>query len=366
MKENRTLNIDTNWAEQKPFHFFGPCSAESYEQLSATAKQLADFSPDSIFRAGIWKPRTRPDSFEGIGAEGLESLMKIKHDFGFKVATEVANPDHLENVLKAGVDIIWIGARTTVNPFLVQSIADALKGVDIPVFVKNPINPDLALWIGALERINKAGIEKLGAIHRGFHLTDNSPYRNYPSWNIAVQLKATFPDLPVVCDASHISGKPDLVPQVAQKAIDLDMDGLMIETHHKPEEALSDKDQQLTPEQLQSVLNELVFKKSSSSNEEFQSQLELLRAEIDKVDGELMDHLAVRMELVKKIGLYKKYNNVTILQVERWKEILSRVLKQAKGLQVSESFIENMYNAIHDESIRQQTKIHEEDDRKDS
>src|SRR5690554_919413 len=356
--EKATLNIDEIWVEsEKPFRFFGPCSAESLIQLKKTAEGIAKNYPESIFRAGVWKPRTRPNSFEGVGEEALEWLKEIKQEFGFKIAIEVANAQHLEKALEAGIDLLWIGARTTVNPFSVQAIADGLKGVDIPVFVKNPINPDLSLWMGALERINKAGISQLGAIHRGFHLSDNGPYRNYPYWSLAVQLKAEFPNLPIVCDASHISGKPSLIPQVSQKAYDLDMDGIMIETHHNPTAALSDKEQQLTPEQLHDVLTKLIRKKKSSPNEEFKNQLEILRTKIDKVDDDLMDLIAVRMNIAKQIGVYKKNNKVTILQIERWKQIMERVLKNGKGLDLGEDFINAIYNAIHEESIRKQTQV---------
>src|SRR5690554_6311507 len=356
--DSEDLNIDESWCNtNKPFNFFGPCSAESPEQLHATAKDIAKNHPSAIFRAGVWKPRTRPNSFQGIGEQALEWLREIKDEYQLKIATEIANPFHLEKCLDAGVDVLWIGARTTVNPFAVQAIADALKGVDIPVFVKNPINPDLSLWMGALERINKAGISQLGAIHRGFHLSDNGPYRNYPYWSLAVQLKAEFPNLPIVCDASHISGKPSLIPQVSQKAYDLDMDGIMIETHHNPTAALSDKEQQLTPEQLHDVLTKLIRKKKSSPNEEFKNQLEILRTKIDKVDDDLMDLIAVRMNIAKQIGVYKKNNKVTILQIERWKQIMERVLKNGKGLDLGEDFINAIYNAIHEESIRKQTQV---------
>lgn len=362
MIENSALSIDLEWSESnKPFRFFGPCSAESIEQLDETAKGIRKNYPDAIFRAGVWKPRTRPNSFEGVGEEALEWLKEIKKNHQLTTAIEVANTDHLEKALKAGIDVLWIGARTTVNPFSVQSIADGLKGVDIPVFVKNPINPDLALWIGALERINKAGITKLGAIHRGFHLSDNGPYRNYPNWSLAVQLKAEFPNLPIVCDASHISGKAELIPQVSQKSYDLDMDGIMIETHINPAQALSDKEQQLTPIQLHEVLEKLIRKKKSSSNTEFKNQLEVLRSKIDKVDDDLMDLIAVRMNIAKQIGVYKKNNQVTILQIERWKEIMERVLKNGQALNLGDDFINAVYNAIHEESIRQQTLVQNED-----
>jgi|SRR5690554_990190 len=362
--DSEDLNIDESWCNtNKPFNFFGPCSAESPEQLHATAKDIAKNHPSAIFRAGVWKPRTRPNSFQGIGEQALEWLREIKDEYQLKIATEIANPFHLEKCLDAGVDVLWIGARTTVNPFAVQAIADALKGVDIPVFVKNPINPDLSLWLGALERINKAGINKLGAIHRGFHLSDNGPYRNYPNWNLAVQLKASYGKLPLICDASHISGKTSLIPQVAQKAYDLDMDGLMVETHYNPELALSDKDQQLRPVELSNMLANLVRKESSSSNLVFQNQLEMLRNKIDKIDDNFMDLLAVRMDIAKQIGQYKKQNNVTILQLERWNKILKRVLENGKALGLSENFVQEMFNVVHDESIRQQTGIQKGDEK---
>lgn len=356
MKGSKGLEINKAWRENNlSFQFFGPCSAESLAQLHFTAQGLSNQFDQLIFRAGVWKPRTRPNSFEGAGDDALEWLREIKQTYHFKIATEVANAEHVEKCLAAGIDILWVGARTTVNPFSVQEIADALKGVDIPVFVKNPIHPDLSLWIGALERINLAGITKLGAIHRGFHLSDNAPYRNYPNWNLAVQLKATFPELPIVCDASHISGKPELIPQVAQRAIDLDMDGLMVETHYLPKQALSDKDQQISPEALVSIVKQLIPKNKSSSDREFKNRLELLREEIDKVDDDLMDRIAERMNLASQIGVYKKQNKVTILQVERWQEILKRVLLSGKVMGLSDTFIKAMYNAIHDESIRKQT-----------
>ncbi len=338
-----------------PFNFFGPCSAESPEQLRATAKGIKSNFDQVIFRAGIWKPRTRPNSFEGAGEIALNWLMEIKEEFGFKVATEVANPNHVEACLKAGVDFLWVGARTTVNPFSVQSIADSLTGVDIPVFVKNPINPDLALWIGALERINKAGIRRLGAIHRGFHMTDNGPYRNFPNWNIAIQLKAAYPDLPIVCDASHISGSPELIPYVAQKSIDLDMDGLMVETHYQPNLALSDKQQQITPEQLYTLIQNLIPKSKTSSDIAFKTQLDVLREQIDIIDNDIIERLSERMSLAKKIGENKKRNGVTVLQVDRWQKILERTLQNGKALGLNDKFIYDFLNSIHDESIRQQT-----------
>lgn len=359
MAEELNLERFQDWlgGHQRPYYFFGPCSAESPEQLHATAKEIHKNYKNVIFRAGVWKPRTRPNTFEGVGVEALGWLKDIKKEFGFQLTTEVADVKHVEACLKAEVDILWIGARTTVNPFSVQAIADALKGTDIPVFVKNPINPDLALWMGALERINKAGITKLGAIHRGFHMTENGPYRNFPNWNLAIQLKATYPNLPMICDVSHISGSPDLIPHVAQKAIDLDMDGLMVETHINPELALSDKQQQLTPSQLEKLIKGLTQKSKSSSDEEYKNQLEILREQINQIDADLIERIAERMSLAKQIGEYKKKNQVTVLQVNRWQEILDRSLKSGKALGLSEKFINDLLNSVHDESIRQQTSI---------
>lgn len=357
------LNDIKTWFSngQRPYHIFGPCSAESPEQLRKTASEIHQNFKNVVFRAGVWKPRTRPNSFEGVGAEALKWMQEIKQEFGFKIATEVADYQHVESCLKAGVDILWIGARTTVNPFSVQSIADSLKGIDIPVFVKNPINPDLALWIGALERINKAGIDKLGAIHRGFHMTDNGPYRNFPNWNLAIQLKATFPDLPIICDPSHISGKPELIPYIAQKSIDLDMDGLMIETHYNPSVALSDKQQQLNPNQLHNLINNLKPKRKTSSNIDFKTQLDDLREQIDRIDNDIIERLAERMSLAKRIGDNKEKNGITVFQVERWQKILNRTLKNGKALGLNDKFIFEFLNSIHDESIRQQTTDHSDE-----
>jgi len=339
----------------RPYQFFGPCSAESPEQLRATAAGIKEHFSNVIFRAGIWKPRTRPNTFEGVGEEGLKWLIDIKEEYGFQVTTEVANAAHVEACLKAGIDILWIGARTTVNPFSVQAIADALEGTDIPVFVKNPLNPDVSLWSGAVERIAKAGINKLGAIHRGFHLADNKPYRNAPSWDLAVQFKTDNPEIPLICDVSHITGNPDLIPHVAQRALDLDMDGLMVETHCNPQKALSDAKQQITPVQLQELWGSLIFKSSESKNIEFQNQLELLRSKIDRIDDSIVELLSQRMNISEEIGLYKKENQVTILQLQRWQEILKRTLKSGKTLNLSDKFISSLYYAIHEESIDKQT-----------
>ncbi len=351
------LKIDLEWRKQKPFNFFGPCSAESLEQMLKTAEGISKNYKNAIFRAGIWKPRTRPNTFEGVGEKGLDWLVEVKKQFGLQSATEVANAKHVESCLKKGIDILWIGARTTVNPFSVQEIAEALKGSDVQVFVKNPIHADLSLWIGALERVNQAGITKLGAIHRGFHEIDSLPYRNSPKWNLAMELKRTFTNLPIVCDASHISGKPSLIPIVAQKAIDLSMDGLMIETHCSPSEALSDAKQQIKPNELIQLINQLEHRIASSDNVEFTNALLELRNGIDKIDDQLVELLAKRMEVIKQIGQYKKDNNVTIFQLKRWNEILKSTNLTAKSLELNEAFISTIYNDIHEESIRQQTEI---------
>ncbi len=323
----------------------------------STAREIAKSGKVTVFRAGIWKPRTRPNSFEGVGSIGLQWLQQVKKETGLLTTVEVANSNHVAEALKHGVDILWIGARTTVNPFSVQEIADALKGVDIPVMVKNPLNPDLQLWIGALERINNAGITKLMAIHRGFYSFEKSSYRNAPQWEIPIQLKTMFPQLPILCDPSHICGNRELLLQVAQKALDLDMNGLMIESHINPDAALSDAKQQLTPQGLSELLAGLVIRKNTSSNKEFTGQLEQLRTVIDEIDEELLRMLMKRMDVVEKIGEYKLNNNVTILQLKRWMEILeSRSASGAlKGL--DESFVKKFCELLHEESIRKQTEV---------
>jgi chorismate mutase len=342
---------------QKPLLIAGPCSAESEEQMLDTAKQIAAFYPNSIFRAGIWKPRTRPNTFEGIGDIGLEWMKTVKEQTGLQTATEVANAEHVEKCLKAGIDILWIGARTTVNPFSVQDIADALRGVDIPVLVKNPINPDLQLWAGALERVNNAGIKKLAAIHRGFHSFDNSPFRNSPKWELPIELKTSCPQLPVICDPSHISGTPELIPYIAQKAMDLDMDGLMIETHNDPSVALSDAKQQVKPFQLKEIIDDLNIRSSTIDNPEFRDKLDELRAIIRQLDNDLLEVLSKRMAISMQIGEYKRDNSVTILQVAHWKKLFEESLNTGNVLGLPEEFIKGLYQLIHDESIRRQTEV---------
>ncbi len=355
------LNISSihTWTgkKNKPIIISGPCSAENETQVMSTAKAIAAIDSSVIFRAGIWKPRTRPNSFEGVGTIGLKWLQKVKQETGMKVTTEVANAKHVEECLQSGVDIVWIGARTTVSPFAVQEIADALKGVDIPVMIKNPVNPDLQLWIGAIERIYQAGVTKLAAIHRGFHSYGNSPFRNEPNWEIAVGLRLAYPSLPIICDPSHICGNTELIPYISQKALDMEMDGLMIETHIMPGIAKSDAKQQLTPVQLKELLSKLVVREMISQNKEFIDQLTQLRTHINNADDEILQVLMKRMQIVREIGQYKKDNNVTILQATRWEEILNTRISNGQMMGLSEELIRKLYHLIHDESIRIQTEI---------
>ena len=335
----------------------GPCSAESEEQMLATAREIAVAFPNNIFRAGIWKPRTRPNAFEGVGSVGLEWMKTVKQETGMRTTTEVANAKHVEECLKAGIDVLWIGARTTVNPFSVQEIADALKGVDIPVLIKNPVNPDLQLWIGALERINQAGITKIGAIHRGFSPLAKSKYRNSPNWNMAIELKRLLPELPIICDPSHIGGRRDLIEPLAQKAMNLDLNGLMIETHIDPSVALSDASQQVTPARLIEIINNLVLRSPHVEHPPVEKELADLRKKIDKVDIKMIELIAQRMQIIEKLGECKRDNGITILQVKRWNEILTNRLAQAAELGLDQAFITKILVAMHDESIIQQTKI---------
>lgn len=335
----------------------GPCSVESEEQVLETVQEISKNEQVTILRGGIWKPRTRPNSFEGIGEKGLKWLKQAGQSVGLPVATEVANAEHVEACLKNNIDILWVGARTTVNPFSVQEIANALKGVDIPVFVKNPITPDIDLWIGALERINSAGINRLGAIHRGFSSFNKSSYRNSPMWEIPIQLKMICPSLPLICDPSHIAGDSMLISHVAQKALDLDMDGLMIESHINPSVAKSDAKQQLTPEELSRILGQLTVRNTASDSQEFSSKLEQLRAIIDEIDEELINKFSARMEIIEKIGQYKKQNNVTILQLERWERILFTRSKLAEKAGLNDDFVKKILELIHQESIRLQTNV---------
>jgi chorismate mutase len=342
---------------QKPFIISGPCSAETESQMVTTAKQLAATGTVHALRAGIWKPRTRPGQFEGAGDEGLKWLVLAKQETGLPITTEVATAAHVEACLKAGVDILWVGARTTVNPFSVQEIADALKGVDIPVMVKNPVNPDIELWIGAFERLNRAGINKLAAIHRGFSSFEKGPFRNAPMWNLAIELKTRVPGLEMFCDPSHIAGNRELIAMVAQKALDLDMAGVMIESHLNPDAAWSDAKQQVTPAVLGKIVEGLVVRSVSSDNKNFKDTLGVLREQIDQIDDEIMQKMASRMKVSEKIGQYKRDNNVTILQVNRWEEIVQTRVSLGKAMGLDEGFTRDFLRLIHHESIQVQTKV---------
>ena len=342
---------------QRPFVIAGPCSAESRKQLIDTARSLTGIEKVHMLRAGIWKPRSRPDYFEGVGEIGLDWLCEARDISGIPVVTEIANAHHAEVCLKKGIDAVWIGARTTVNPFYVQEIADSLKGVDIPVFVKNPVSPDIDLWVGALERFYKAGIRKLVAIHRGFTPLKQTIYRNSPMWEQPIELKTRFPHLDILCDPSHISGNSALIPELAQKAMDMNMTGLMLETHVNPKAALSDAEQQLTPAELKSLLRSLTIRSSRFHDPELKSRLEEIRKIIDRIDRELLEQFAKRMDLVDQIGEYKFDNKVTIFQLSRWKNILATRTNYAKKLELSEEFIKKLLQLIHRESIKRQTAI---------
>ena len=340
---------------QRPFLIAGPCSAESPEQLMTLAAGLS--GRIQLFRAGIWKPRTRPGSFEGLGEEALPWLMEAGKAHNLPVAVEVANRDHVEKALDAGVNVLWIGARTTVNPFAVQEIAEVLQGVKhVPVMIKNPVNPDLNLWIGAFERLNKAGIDDLVAVHRGFSVYEHPKYRNVPNWEIPIALKEKLPDLPLICDPSHIAGKRDLLLEVAQKAMDLNMDGLMLETHPDPVNAWSDSEQQLTPEGFNILVDSLILRSRAIATE-IADQLLELRQKTSILDDRLFDILSARMRLSEELGRFKKEHNVTVLQPEHWMKIIQKRLGQAKDLDLSEEFVRQIMDAIHQESIRHQTRV---------
>jgi len=359
MKLNLNIQPLESWLNvtNEPLIISGPCSAETEEQLLATAHLLKATGKVSVLRAGIWKPRTRPGEFEGIGSIGLEWLKKAKEETGLPTAVEVATAKHVEEALAAGVDILWIGARSTANPFTVQEIADALKGHDIPVLIKNPVNPDISLWIGALERINNAGITKIGAIHRGFSSYEKTSFRNEPMWELAIQLKTLCPELPIINDPSHICGNRELIPYIAQKALDLDMQGLMIESHIDPSVAWTDAKQQVTPAALSELVDRLSLREPESDNEAFVDKLAELRRKIDAIDDILIQKLGERMAIVEKIGLYKRDNKVTILQVNRWDEILQKGSAFARAVKLDIGFTEKFLELVHGESIRKQTEI---------
>ena len=344
-----------------PLLISGPCSLESEEQTLATARELAKDKRVMVYRGGIWKPRTRPGSFEGMGTVALEWLKLAKQETGLLTGTEVANAQHVEECLKADVDILWIGARSTASPFVVQEIADVLKGTDKIVMVKNPVNPDVQLWLGAIERLNQAGLKNLVAIHRGFTPFGESKYRNYPNWQTVIELRQLMPNLPIICDPSHIAGKREYLFEISQKAFDLGLDGLMLESHIDPSCALSDKDQQVTPAELSKILDKLVIRYENSNDPQFENKLDALRSRIDGIDHEIMEILASRMEIIKQIGNYKKENKVTALQINRWTQFMDDRIKTAKKLNLDETLIKLLFQLIHEDSVRQQTDIMDRD-----
>ena len=337
---------------ERPFVIAGPCSAETEEQVMTTARQLASKGCHN-FRAGVWKPRTKPGGFEGNGEKALPWMKRVKEETGMLVATEVATPQHVELALKYGIDILWIGARTSANPFAMQALADALRGVDMPVFVKNPVNPDLELWIGALERLNQAGVKRLGAIHRGFSSYDKKMYRNLPMWQIPIELRRRIPALPIINDPSHIGGRRELIAPLCQQAMDLGFDGLIVESHCSPDEAWSDAKQQVTPDVLDYILSLLVIRDEKISTEGIHE----LRKQIDDLDNQLMELLAKRMRVCREIGTYKKEHNMTVLQPTRYNEILDKRGAQGALFQMDTDFVKTVFEAVHQESVRQQMEI---------
>ena len=347
----QTFNLP-NLGTQRPIVIAGPCSAETEEQTLTTARQLAQ-NGIKIFRAGIWKPRTKPGGFEGIGVEGLQWLRRVKNETGMYVATEVATAKHVYEALKYGIDVLWIGARTTANPFAVQEIADALRGVDIPILIKNPVNPDIELWIGAIERIYNAGLHQLAAVHRGFSSYDKKVYRNQPQWHIPIELHRRLPNLPLFCDPSHIGGKRELIAPLSQQAMDLQFDGLIIESHCAPDNAWSDKAQQLSPEVLDVILRKLVLREMKQTTEDLVD----LRREIDSIDNELLELLAKRMRISSEIGTYKKEHGIAVLQTGRYNEILEKRIASGERLGMSREFMRTFLEAIHEESVRVQVEL---------
>lgn len=339
-----------------PLVIAGPCSAETEEQVLKIANELKD-SDVSIFRAGIWKPRTRPGGFEGVGEIGLKWLQKAKAETGLLMAVEVANATHVKLALEHDIDVLWIGARTTVNPFAVQEIADALQNTDKIVLVKNPVNPDLPLWLGGVERLYNAGIKKLGVIHRGFSTYEKTKYRNIPEWQIAIELQSRFPDLPLICDPSHITGRRDMILEVSQQALDLNYDGLIIETHIDPDNAWSDAAQQVTPDALKQIFIDLRIRKITDEADDYNQKMAGLRTQIDEIDSKLIESLGRRMKIADKIGALKKERNVAVLQNKRWNEILGKMVLEGEEKGLSEEFILKMFKAIHQESITHQEKV---------
>ena len=355
LQQMKTLTQE-KW-NKRPLIISGPCSAETEEQVLETASRLAKTGKVDVLRAGIWKPRTKPGLFEGIGTKGLPWLLQAKKITGLPVAVEVATAKHVEDALQFDVDILWIGARTTVNPFSVQEVADALKGVDIPVLIKNPINPDLELWSGGIERIQKAGIKQVGMIHRGFSNYGNTEFRNAPMWHLPIEMKRRFPDMLLICDPSHICGNRHAIQAIAQKSIDLDFDGVMIESHIDPDNAWSDAKQQITPEQLDTMIDSLIWRSENSDKADFITALATLREQINHVDDELITLLSQRMKISEKIGEYKRANNITILQTHRWNDILEKAFEKGDKIGLSQEFISKYFDAVHLESINHQNKV---------
>ena len=355
-EQSKADSVQQAW-NKRPLVISGPCSAETEEQVLATAQRLAATGKVDMLRAGIWKPRTKPGMFEGIGAKGLPWLQQAKKLTGLPTTVEVATGKQVQDALTFDVDVLWIGARTTVNPFSVQEVADALRGTDVPVLIKNPINPDLELWSGAVERVARAGIKQIGLIHRGFSSYGNTEFRNAPMWHLAIDMKLKHPDMPIINDPSHICGRRDILLDVMQKAIDLDYDGLMIESHIDPDNAWSDAKQQVTPERLKEMLETIIWRKEDINSEAFHAALEKLRQQINHLDDELMQILGKRMKIAEQIGSYKKENNITILQTNRWNEIIEKAFNKGDNLGLSREFITQYFDAVHMESINHQKKV---------
>ncbi|WP_346856353.1 chorismate mutase [uncultured Draconibacterium sp.] len=353
------INPIKSWLPKldNPLLISGPCSLESEEQAIETAKLLAQDKRVFVYRGGVWKPRTRPGSFEGVGSIGLKWLQNVREETGLPVGTEVANAQHTEEALKAGLDVIWIGARSTASPFVVQEIADVVKGSNAVVMIKNPVNPDVQLWMGAVERISQAGIKNIVAIHRGFTPFRETKYRNYPNWKTVIELKRLMPNLPIICDPSHIAGTREYLYEISQKAFDMGMEGLMVESHRDPSCAMSDASQQLTPADLGKMLDKLVIRHENANNPDFENQLDVLRNRIDAIDAELLEMLASRVEIVKKIGEYKRDNNVTALQINRWTQLMENRVSLGKTMDLNETFVKILFQLIHEDSVRMQTEI---------
>ena len=362
-----TLKLDINpikaWLPHidNPLLIAGPCSLESEKQALNTARLLAKDKRVFVYRGGVWKPRTRPGSFEGVGSVGLSWLQKVREETGLPVGTEVANAQHTEEALKAGLDVIWIGARSTASPFVVQEIADVLKGSSAVVMIKNPVNPDVQLWMGAIERVHQAGIRNIVAIHRGFTPFRETKYRNYPNWKTVIELRRTMPNLPIICDPSHIAGKREYLFEISQKAFDMGMEGLMLESHIDPSCAMSDAAQQVTPADLGKILDKLVIRNESADNPDFENRLDMLRNRIDAIDSELLEMLSSRVEIVKEIGAYKRDNNVTALQINRWTQLMENRVNLGKKLDLDETFVKILFQLIHEDSVRMQTEIMDEE-----